>query len=442
MSDLAIRVENIGKRYRLGATSTMDRTFREVITEGIRGTFSAKRASDDGRDEALDAKSVWALRDVSFDVKPGEVVGIVGRNGSGKSTLLKLLSRIMDPSEGRATIRGRVGSLLEVGTGFHPELTGCENIFLNGAILGMTRREVKRKFDEIVGFAEIAKFIDTPVKRYSSGMYVRLAFAVAAHLEPEILIVDEVLAVGDLAFQKKCLGKMKDVSCHGRTVLFVSHNMAAVTALCSRAILLQEGQCKLDDTPSEVVGTYLSGLDRAASIPLREREDREGDGVARCIDLWLEDMQGNRVDRAMTGHEVRICMAYESTEPGRCFDFALGIYDHTGTCILHNGTRFNPFAAKEDQPATGVAVCRIPNLPLPAAEYRLNTSITHDGVRSDRLEGAASLTVEPGDFFGSGKTPTSAYAKALADHGWSIRGIDLDESKSADVASSDTLSSI
>ncbi len=234
--DVAIRVEGLSKTYRLGERRAYYKTVRESLTRIAKTPLRLRRPAP-SPDNLL-----WALRDVSFDIREGDVVGIIGRNGAGKSTLLKVLSRITDPTEGRATIRGRIGSLLEVGTGFHPELTGAENIFLNGAILGMHRSEILSRFDEMVAFAEIAKFIDTPVKHYSSGMYLRLAFAVAAHLEPEILLVDEVLAVGDIAFQKKCLGKMEDVARAGRTVLFVSHNMAAVRSLCTTGIVLNEGR--------------------------------------------------------------------------------------------------------------------------------------------------------------------------------------------------------
>lgn len=251
MSDLAIRVANLSKRYHIGEAKQRHDTLRDHLTYGLKSLFSRNGRHRPG------ANSIWALKDISFEVKQGDVIGIIGRNGAGKSTLLKILSRIMVPTEGRAEIYGRVGSLLEVGTGFHPELSGRENIYLNGAILGMTKKEIGRRFDEIVAFAEIEKFIDTPVKHYSSGMYMRLAFAVAAHLEPEILIVDEVLAVGDAAFQKKCLGKMSDVANQGRTVLFVSHNMGAINTLTSRCIYLQNGQILASGITREVIDRYL-----------------------------------------------------------------------------------------------------------------------------------------------------------------------------------------
>ncbi len=261
MSDVAIRCEGLAKRYEIGEREAY-KTIRDVITDAVAAPFrrlrSAARHSSKGNG-SQDKPTIWALKDVSFEIKRGEVVGIIGRNGAGKSTLLKILSRITEPTQGRVDIWGRVGSLLEVGTGFHPELTGRDNIFLNGAILGMKKTEIARKFDEIVAFAEVEKFIDTPVKRYSSGMYVRLAFAVAAHMETEILLVDEVLAVGDAQFQKKCLGKMDDVAKHGRTVLFVSHTMPSIQRLCSRCVLFENGAVKIDAGVDRAIEEYLAG---------------------------------------------------------------------------------------------------------------------------------------------------------------------------------------
>ena len=259
MTDIALRVENLSKEYRIGAREAIDKTLRETLMGGFQSPvrWAAKLWHRDAAQSAESTETIWALKDVSFEIKRGEVVGIIGRNGAGKSTLLKLLSRITEPTTGLVEIHGRVGSLLEVGTGFHGELTGRENIYLNGSILGMKRVEIQRKFDEIVAFAEVEKFIDTPVKHYSSGMYLRLAFAVAAHLEPEILIVDEVLAVGDVNFQRKCLNKMQDVGQQGRTVLLVSHNMSAITRLCTRAILIDQGKILKDGSSSQIVNRLL-----------------------------------------------------------------------------------------------------------------------------------------------------------------------------------------
>ncbi len=283
----AIRVENLGKRYRIGRLPSAASSWPAALLRRLR-----RRGA--GPSEGA-AEHIWALRDVSFAASPGEVVGIIGTNGAGKSTLLKILSRVTHPTTGRAVIRGRVGSLLEVGTGFHRELTGRENIYLSGAILGMRRDEIRRKFDEIVAFAGVDRFLDTPVKRYSSGMYVRLAFAVAAHLEPEILIVDEVLAVGDAQFQRKCLGKMGAVSRQGRTVLFVSHNMTAVRNLCTRALLLRHGRIQRDAEPAAVIQEYLSEHAAAPSGPdvdLRDWPTRKGSGEARIVHARLRDEHG------------------------------------------------------------------------------------------------------------------------------------------------------
>src|SRR2546428_1113028 len=309
MGDIAIRVEGLSKRYCIGASQEPYYTLRETLTESLArplrqlwSFFSPNGAAA----TTPEASSIWALKDVSFEVKRGEAVGIIGRNGAGKSTLLKILSRITEPTEGRINIHGRVGSLLEVGTGFHNELTGRENIYLSGAILGMKKAEIGRKFDEIVAFAEVQRFVDTAVKHYSSGMYLRLAFAVAAHLEPEILLVDEVLAVGDVVFQRKCLGKMGDVARQGRTILFVSHNMAAVESLCSTAYLLENGRV-IDEGPTQtVVQHYLQSAASMASIPLDQREDRTGDKSVRFISLSLESTDPDKVIRPMSCLKVTL----------------------------------------------------------------------------------------------------------------------------------------
>ncbi|HEV2136867.1 MAG TPA: polysaccharide ABC transporter ATP-binding protein [Terracidiphilus sp.] len=284
--DIVIRAEGLGKKYVIGHEAERERyvALRDVIARGAKNAWRMAADMVKGRIVVPGdtVEEFWALKDVNFEVKRGEVLGIIGRNGAGKSTILKVLSRITEPSEGRVTIHGRVASLLEVGTGFHPELSGRENIFLNGAILGMTRAEIKRKFDEIVAFAEVEKFLDTPVKRYSSGMYVRLAFAVAAHLEPEILVVDEVLAVGDAEFQKKCLGKMNEVASHGRTILFVSHNMGAVLGLCSRVACLVKGSLKCEGIPQTVVNQYLAYAGSLAPNAIRELSPDVAVAVERC----------------------------------------------------------------------------------------------------------------------------------------------------------------
>jgi lipopolysaccharide transport system ATP-binding protein len=327
VGDVAIRCEGLGKRYRLGA-SWPGGSLRATLAAGFRRL---------GRREAGDRETVWALRDASFDVGRGDVVGIVGRNGAGKSTLLKILSRITAPTEGRATVYGRVGSLLEVGTGFHPELTGRENVYLNGVILGMRRGEIDRKFDEIVAFAEVERFIDTPVKHYSSGMAVRLAFAVAAHLETEILLVDEVLAVGDTEFQKKCLGKMGDLSRAGRTLLFVSHSMVSLAALCRRGILLEGGRVRMQGAIGDVIGTYLSGLrTHAGEVAWPDREHAPGDERARlrAVRIVASGAVAGEVDIAK---DFDVEVWYWNLTPQARRIVSIHVTSATGVCILTSG---------------------------------------------------------------------------------------------------------
>lgn len=315
MSDPIITVENLAKRYLLGRQAAKGDGLRHVLEQAARaplGWFGSSKGSGPSRTEEF-----WALSDLNFEIQQGEVVGFIGRNGAGKSTLLKILSRITEPTRGSIRLRGRVSSLLEVGTGFHPELTGRENIFLNGAILGMGRLEIRRKFDEIVAFSDLEKFLDTPVKRYSSGMYVRLAFAVAAHLEPEILIVDEVLAVGDAEFQKKCLHKMGDVSHAGRTVLFVSHNMQAVTRLCSRCILLHQGRVMMDGPSIEVANAYLnSGAASTAAKEWRDPAGAPGDDVVRFRGVRVRSASGELVETSDIRQTVGIELEYDILKPG------------------------------------------------------------------------------------------------------------------------------
>ena len=310
MSDPIIRVEGLGKKYVIGHSANGQRTLRDVFSDVLSLRRSGKKLSGFGN---VKSEPFWALKDVSFEVNEGEVVGIIGRNGAGKSTLLKILSRITEPTSGRVRIRGRVASLLEVGTGFHPELTGRENVFLNGAILGMSREEIKRKFDQIVAFAEVEKFLDMPVKRYSSGMYVRLAFAVAAHLEPEILIVDEVLAVGDFEFQRRCLGKMNEVAHGGRTVLFVSHNMNAIEDLCPRSILLRNGSIDRFGDSRSVVSAYLSSTHAESVWQIDGQTDREGTGSARILQLDLLEADSDVPVVNLTFRQsFRLRMCYQS----------------------------------------------------------------------------------------------------------------------------------
>ncbi len=337
MANIVIHVENLGKRYRIGQRERYY-ALRDIIAGFLSAPLRLFHRPSPDTQNLIPNTHIWALKDVSFEVNRGDVVGIIGRNGAGKSTLLKILSRITDPTEGYIEIHGRVGSLLEVGTGFHPELTGRENIYLSGAILGMKRVEIRRKFDEIVSFAEIEKFLDTPVKYYSSGMYVRLAFAVAAHLEPEILLVDEVLAVGDATFQKKCLNKMQDVGREGRTVFFVSHNMPAITRLCQRAILLNEGHILCDGPSHQVVGTYLnSGLGTTAVREWPDLNKAPGNERVRLCAVRVLNKAGGLSDAIDIRESVKIEIEYYNF-PNSCFPYAgIVLYDENDICLFASG---------------------------------------------------------------------------------------------------------
>ncbi|MDP8908839.1 MAG: polysaccharide ABC transporter ATP-binding protein [Chloroflexota bacterium] len=338
MADVAVRAVQLGKIYRIGERQSYQ-TVRDVIAAAARSRLrrlSHRRHAAGGAQRSTDDEWIWALEDVSFELAEGEALGIIGRNGAGKSTLLKILSRITEPTKGHAVISGRVGALLEVGTGFHPELTGRENITLNGAILGMRRAEIDRKFDEIVGFAGLERFIDTPVKRYSTGMHARLAFAVAAHLEPDILIVDEVLAVGDAAFQKRCMGKMGDAARSGRTVLFVSHNMAAIESLCSRAIWLEGGRCAGDGAPSEVISRYLATSLSALNEHLwPEPGPAPGNDVVRMRRARVRPEQGTAEDPIFVTTPFVIEFEYWNLRAGAYLNLSLHIYNEQGVLIFN-----------------------------------------------------------------------------------------------------------
>jgi len=345
MTDTAVRVDDIGKLYRLGFSRgpgyhMLRETLAHFAAAPVRRLRAAthrlrKRPTEDMTVTPKKPDHIWAVRHISFDVPRGQIIGIIGPNGAGKSTLLKILSRITEPTEGRAEIHGRVGSLLEVGTGFHPELTGLENIFLSGALLGMRKAEIDRNLDEIVAFSEMEKFLDTPVKHYSSGMYVRLAFAVAAHLLPEVLIVDEVLAVGDVAFQRKCLNKMEDVSQHGRTILFVSHSMQAITRLCSRAILISRGGVQHDGPAAETAGKYLLASVRTSAQRLwPDAQVAPGDGLVRLREIRVRDESGETVDSIDIRRSVGIEMVYDVLEEGHVLVPALQIHNGSATCLF------------------------------------------------------------------------------------------------------------
>jgi lipopolysaccharide transport system ATP-binding protein len=369
-----IKVEGLGKRYRIGAQQTPYGSLRESLAGAVRAPL---RLFQSGKRRAA-APTFWAVKDVSFEVQPGEVVGIIGRNGAGKSTLLKLLSRITEPTTGRIELYGRVGSLLEVGTGFHPELTGRENIYLNGAILGMARTEIARKFDEIVAFAEMEKFVDTPVKHYSSGMYLRLAFAVAAHLEPEILIVDEVLAVGDVRFQRKCLDKMQDVSQQGRTVLFVSHNMPAVARLCQRAILLNDGEVVQDGAAPRVVSAYLGvGLATTGVREWPEAERAPGDSVVRLRAVRVRSEDGQITDVVDVRKPVLIEIEYDVLQVGKRLSPVMILMNEEGVCVFSSAGVSSQFIDGQDPSFVGrcVSTCLVPGNLLAEGALTVTVSV-------------------------------------------------------------------
>lgn len=409
----AIKTERIAKHYRLGTNPNVNRTLRDVIVDSVGRLGQLARGNGNSNVESV--TDLWALEDISFEIQPGEVVGIVGRNGAGKSTLLKVLARITEPTRGRVEIFGRVGSLLEVGTGFHPELSGRENIFLNGSILGMSRKEIERKFDEIVAFAELERFIDTPVKRYSSGMYVRLAFAVAAHLEPEILLVDEVLAVGDAAFQKKCLGKMSDVARHGRTVIFVSHNTAAMLNLCDRGILIDRGRIVADAPIEPVIQQYLKGLRTVTPWDLSTFEDRQGKGRVRFTRVRFEDDQGNIVEHGVSGRPLVIALDYhaESGQPLPNCRASVTFFDGLGQVLFNCSSELviqDPITLKPE----GTLRCLIPQLPLSQNQYLLTLFLEVNHEVEDWILNAVELDVIDGDFYGTGR---------LYPDGWRGKGV-------------------
>jgi len=383
MSDTVIKVEHISKGYIIRHQAEERYTaLRDVLANGAKSVLSSVLGVAGSRSK-LATEEFWALNDISFEVKQGERVGIIGRNGAGKSTLLKILSRITEPTKGRVHIKGRVASLLEVGTGFHPELTGRENISLNGAILGMSREEIRRKFDEIVAFAEVEKFLDTPVKRYSSGMYVRLAFAVAAHLEPEILVVDEVLAVGDAAFQKKSLEKMENVAKQGRTVLFVSHNMAAVLNLCQRAIFLRDGCISREGTARDVVNEYLQGdisLKGEAIVHINDRNSQE----FYFVSARVKEPGKSYADQISLKNGVDIELEYKVLQPIRGANVVVHLWNQEGICVLTSTDVDQDFQSIMNvrHPGTYLSSCHIPNNYFRSGRYYIGISSSIPSVRT------------------------------------------------------------
>jgi lipopolysaccharide transport system ATP-binding protein len=416
----AIQVENLSKQYTIGLRRDGNySTLREALVDAVAAPW--RRLWRQWAPEVESSHTTfWALRDVSFEIEPGAVVGIIGRNGAGKSTLLKILSHITEPTSGRIALRGRVGSLLEVGTGFHSELTGRENIFLNGAILGMSRREIARKFDEIVAFSEIDEFLDTPVKRYSSGMYVRLAFSVAAHLEPEILIVDEVLAVGDAGFQEKCLGKMGAVARSGRTVLLVSHNLAATQHLCDSVVVLSRGRVDYVGAAEEGIRHYLndSTISSGGEVDLTSHPARCPGGLPILRGIRFLDESGIVKDRFHSGEPMRIELAIDPVMPLEDPQFGIGIDDWMGTRVYCLATYLSSCRLPPLRSAAKV-VCQVDELALPPGRYYVTLSAgTSHYLQADQLEHAVSFEVEPNNFFGNGRMVHAGYGKVLVRSHW------------------------
>ena len=412
-SEIAIRLENLSKRYRLGSQGGLHTTFAEMLTGKARRMLGCDQKKADGFH--------WALDDVNFDVSSGQVMGIIGKNGAGKSTLLKVLSRITEPTKGRVTYAGNIASLLEVGTGFHPELSGRENIYLNGSILGMRKAEIKCKFDDIVAFSEIERFLDTPVKRYSSGMYVRLAFAVASNLEPDILVIDEVLAVGDAAFQKKCLGKMGSVAKSGRTILFVSHNMPAVRSLCDQAVWLAGGKVKEMGMSGDVIDGYMAdSYEHSEKYELRDNPVREGRGQVRVVGFRMEDETGKPVHELTTGKGCCFVFDFETVDGGEASNmtFAFGLRDRFNQRL----TRFS----SEDQcvtfdkvPCKGQVRCHVGRMPLACGNYLLGVIVKGGPEIQDYVPDAGVVHVGAGDFFDVGRPSTDGPLFVM--HDWEMR---------------------
>ena len=430
MSAIVIKVENLGKKYTLGHQSKGSyKTFRDQIIQHANYFYSRTKQLIIGETAAEEdeIEEFWALKDLNFEVGHGDRVGIIGRNGAGKSTLLKLLSRITEPTSGKIAIKGRLTSLLEVGTGFHPELTGRDNVFLNGAIMGMKKTEIKKKFDEIVNFSGVEKFLDTPIKRYSSGMYVRLAFSVAAHLDSEILVVDEVLAVGDAEFQKKSLHKMQNISAsEGRTVLFVSHNMLAIQTLCNKGMVLDKGQLVYKGGNKDAIDFYQA---HATAIPkdnLAERKDRLGGGTVRFISAWVETANHKITETFFSGDDMQIVAEYctidHSYKSLPSLQIAFAVTGPFGEQLadLTNISTGNNWC---DVPVKGKVTCRLPNVPLNAGMYRFNICARVNNIIEDFILDAGYFVIESGDFFGSGNLPDNEQGSFLFRQEWDLQSI-------------------
>ncbi|MCC7290246.1 ABC transporter ATP-binding protein [bacterium] len=411
-----VKIENLGKEYVIAEKSRY-LALRDTFVKVLKLPVNLLKGKKFRKKEKF-----WALRDVNLEVKKGEVIGIIGRNGAGKSTLLKILSRITDPTEGKITYQGSVASLLEVGTGFHPELTGRENVFLNGSILGMSQKEISKKFNQILEFAGVEDFIDMPVKRYSSGMQVRLAFSVAAHLEADIMIIDEVLAVGDAEFQRKCLGKMDEVTrTSGRTIFFVSHDMGAIRRICTRAVVLSNGKVVKDGNVEEAISYYLDDVRSISQKNLKNREDRRGKGNVRFTGLHLENDECKSMANAISGEPVNIVLEYESQKNYSLKNCRVSIVfsDKIGqelfkccTSVTHDGNL--------ELPSSGKVKCRIDRLPFGRGDYLMKIFFEVNGVVEDEVDGGGLLEVLSGKFYKTGKgSPQGWDGKGvLVDHSW------------------------
>jgi len=424
MNKTAISISNIGKEYKLGEKieyGSLREDLTNFFSNGIKRLVS-KQGSTNGEEKIIAQDYFWSLKDISFDIGRGEIMGIIGRNGAGKSTLLKIIAGITEPTEGRINIYGRIASLLEVGTGFHQELTGRENIYLNGAILGMRRTEIDRKFDEIVAFSEVERFIDTPVKFYSTGMRVRLGFSVAAHLEPEILLIDEVLAVGDAAFQKKCLGKLNNVATsEGRTVLFVSHDMAAILSLCNRAVLLDQGKMVETGTTSDVVEKYFQSFSSSDAVPLDKRTDREGDGSVIATSLSIENADKGKPIRPSS--KLKITIGYRSDNPVNNLGVEIRIRDFkTRAGILY----FDSSASHDfphNLPPEGKIVCVTQSNYLTPGRCVVDLTLYKSMVDTDDIEHAGQFDVLTEDVYGLSKIPSRNRSYYIVDYHWTIESM-------------------
>ena len=416
-----IKVENLSKQYRLGqvGTGTLSHDINRWWHK-VRGNEDPYLKISDTNDRTQKGSNdyVWALKDINFEVNQGEVLGLIGKNGAGKSTLLKILSQVTTPTVGEVKLKGRIASLLEVGTGFHPELTGRENIYLNGAILGMTKKEINKRFDEIVVFSGVSKYIETPVKRYSSGMYVRLAFAVAAYLESEILIVDEVLAVGDAEFQKKCLGKMGDIAKAGRTVLFVSHNMSAIEALCTKALIISEGRnCRIG-TPRDTIERYLQEVNTQAGMPLDDRTDRTGTGNIRFRSISFARSEGNDSNVFAIGDDINIQLSIEN-KYASAITVSLALSVNTAfESLVSCDSRLKGQTLQLPASSTSVLTCKITFPPLNFGNYEVNLLVLNGNEPEDWVTSAAKFSIESGKF---DDRVTTNHFPVLAKFEWSIK---------------------